>query len=118
MLVETVHLTDGELLRARMVVRRALLAHGCPDDHVADVVSVVNELLTAIVETESQRVELRLSGGAGVTRFEIEDHFPEQITDVGDRFRSHLLRSLTRALGTEATSDDRRVIFAEVALND
>ena len=117
MLVETLHPIDGELLRARMVVRRALLAHGCPEHHIADVVSVVNELLTAIVETQSERVELRLTGGDGVTRIEIEDHFPEHITDVGDRFRSHLLRRLTRTLGTEARPDDRRLIFAEVALN-
>jgi hypothetical protein len=118
MLVHTLNTDGDELAHARRVVRRALHAHGCPERHIDDVVTVIDEMLTAAAEVGSEQVDLRVTGADRGTRIEIEDHLPQWTAD-GDTstaFRSRLLHALTSALGSKDRPDGRRMIFAEVSL--
>ena len=118
MLVHTLNTRADELAHVRMVVRRALEAHGCPEAHISDVVAVTDELLARAAEAGSEHVELRVTGAYRGTRIEIEDHLPESAADGMTRstLRNRLLQRLTSTVGSEPRNDARRMIFAEVPL--
>jgi len=108
-----------DLRRARQSIAAELRAHGFERDHLDDVVSVVNELMTAAHECQVTRpLELSVVVYPHVTTVRLRCDRKVELRDKPFQLRERMLSRLTLECGRRARPDGDVDLWAEVIRRD